>query len=294
MATPLRRLAVLLVAVTGLSCLTAVTSPVAHAATAPTCGGAYLVKPTGGRWQCTWDDEFNKSYLDVSKWWVETTAANGFVAGAACMVNSPRNVFEGGGYLKLIVRKEAAPFVCTSPNGNFTTQYTGGAVFSWGKFSQLYGRFEVRAAFPNSTIAGLQEALWLWPDNPTKYGAWPASGEIDIAESSSLYPDRVFPFVHYDSGSDTNVTNNYCMISNISAFHKYAVEWTPSNITIKYDGKMCISDTYNPGYPATSSAPFDQPFFVALTAGLGVAPNTFSANTPLPATTKIDYVRVWK
>jgi hypothetical protein len=58
---------------------------------------------------------------------------------------------------------------------------------------------------------------------------------------------------------------------------------------------VCIQDVYNPGYPSTSSKPFDQPFFLALTQSLGIAPNTFTpGKTPLPGVTKIDYVRVWQ
>jgi hypothetical protein len=44
-----------------------------------------------------------------------------------------------------------------------------------------------------------------------------------------------------------------------------------------------------------SPAPFNQPFFVALTQALGVGSNAYNpALTPLPATTTIDYMRVWK
>ena len=32
------------------------------------------------------------------------------------------------------------------------------------KFSQEYGRFEVRAKLPQSIVKGLQETLWLYPD----------------------------------------------------------------------------------------------------------------------------------
>ena len=39
----------------------------------------------------------------------------------------------------------------------------------------------------------------------------------------------------------------------------------------------------------------DQPFIVSLTQALGVGTNAFDpSTTPLPATTQIDYVRVWK
>ena len=188
-------------------------------------------------------------------------------------------------------RLDDAQVVVDSSDGmvSIHTQYTGAEVYSFGKFSQLYRRFEIRAAFPASKIAGLQQALWMWPNNPTKYGAWPKSGEIDIAETSSLYADRAIPFIHYDSGSDMNVTNNSCMISNRSQMHRYTLTWTPTNMTIQYDGKTCISDNLPAGNP------FDQPFFLALTAGLGVAPNAFTpGKTPLPAVTRIDYVRVWK
>jgi hypothetical protein len=45
----------------------------------------------------------------------------------------------------------------------------------------------------------------------------------------------------------------------------------------------------------SSPAPFDQPFFILLTQALGVGTNQFDpATTPLPATTSVDYVRVWK
>jgi hypothetical protein len=43
-----------------------------------------------------------------------------------------------------------------------------------------------------------------------------------------------------------------------------------------------------------SPAPFDQPFFLSLTQALGVGTNSPTASTPLPATTLVDYVRVWK
>ena len=41
-------------------------------------------------------------------------------------------------------------------------------------------------------------------------------------------------------------------------------------------------------------APFDQPFIMSLTQALGIDSNAFDPNTtPLPATTQIDWVRVW-
>jgi beta-glucanase (GH16 family) len=254
-----------------------------------------LAKSTGGYWTCTFDDEFNGTTLDTTKWSAITTASTGYHSGQECFVNSPNNVSVANGLLSLTVRREAAPFVCTDPFGNYTTQYTSGSVMTYGKFSQAYGRFEVRAAFPAATVTGLQSSLWLYPVSANKYGLWPTSGEIDIAEEYSSYPDRAIPYVHYTPAStDLNVTNNYCLITNVSALHDYVVEWTTSTIKISYDGTTCITDNWNPASPLAKPQPFDQPFFINLTQALGIGSNPFNAaTTPLPATTQVDYVRVW-
>jgi beta-glucanase (GH16 family) len=282
----------------------AAVAPLPSTALAPApgdCGDA-VAKADGTAWKCTFDDEFNAASLDARKWIPITTAAAGTNGGGACFVDSPNNIAEADGVLTLTVRKEAAPVKCKTPNSSFNTQYTSGQVATYTKFSQTYGRFSVRAKFPATTVAGLQSALWLWPNNPLKYGAWPTSGEIDIAEEYSILSDRVVPYVHYlydpktvSLATSTNVaTNNYCMIAKVGEFHDYTVEWTPTTITVLYDGHACITDNYRAAKPTTSGAPFDQPFFVALTQSLGVGVNKINAATPLPASTQIDYVRVWK
>jgi beta-glucanase (GH16 family) len=251
-----------------------------------------------GTWQCTFDDEFNETSLDTTKWVVQQTATSGYTtgegAGTACYVDSPNNVSVSGGTLNLTVRQEASPIACGDPFGNFTTSYTAGMVSSDGLFSQTDGFFEVSAKLPATTVQGLQETFWLYPVNLT-YGPWPASGEIDFAEFYSEFPDFDVPFIHYDEAtSDPNDTAD-CTISDPSAFNTYGVEWTPSSLTIYYNGNICLVDQWDPASPLASPQPFDQPFFVTLTQALGVTTNAFEpGSTPLPATTSIDWVRVWK
>ena len=262
--------------------------------TAPSCG-ATIAKPTGGSWTCTFAEEFSSSTLDDRKWVVQTTAGSGYKGGGDCFDNSPNNVSIANGALSLTTRKEAAPFTCSSPKGDYTSEYTSGMVMTNGKFSQAYGRFEIRAKFPDIKVAGIQSALWLWPDNPVKYGMWPWSGEIDIAEWYSLYYDRVIPFVHYASEDpyDPSVTNNYCLI-DAAQFHSYVAVWTQTKVTISFDGKTCVDHSIDPASPLSGSQPFDHPFMIALTQALGVGSNAVTSSTPLPASTQIDYVRVWK
>ena len=267
-----------------------VTITPAQAAT--TCGGIYR-KPGGGYYKCTFVDDFKSGPLDPTKWMVQTTAASGFHAGNDCVVNTPNNVSVSGGYLNLSVRREAAPFTCVSPSGDFTTQYTSATVTTWGKFAQAYGRFEVRAKFPAAVTAGLVESLWMMPQVP-RYGAWPWSGEIDIAEHYDAYPRHAIPYVHYvpAAGVDPAATNSACRITE-GAFHRYVLEWTPLSLLITIDGATCVDDVWLPAVPLVKPQPFDQPFVLALTEATGVGANAPTDATPAVGTTQVDYVKVW-
>ncbi|HJR24893.1 MAG TPA: glycoside hydrolase family 16 protein [Acidimicrobiales bacterium] len=258
--------------------------------------GPQIKKADGSYWACTFVEDFDGDTLDGTTWIAQQTAQSSFAPGGACYVDAPGNVSVSDGALHLTARQEAEPFVCPDPKGAFTTRYTAGSVSTFMRWSQAYGRFEVRAQFPGAKVQGLQSAIWLWPDKPTKYGPWPYSGEIDIAEAYSVHPDRVIPYIHYvPMAGDSKVTNNYCMIADVSDWNTYVVEWTTKTITIIYNGKVCTSTNWNPALPLLKPQPFDQPFMIALTQALGIGKNAFDPSlTPLPATTNVDYVRVWK
>ena len=270
---------------------------------APTCNNQATLVVDGHTWTCSFDAEFDGTSYDHTQWVPITTAGSGFTSGkTACFVDSPNNISVSGGYLNLTARKEAARFTCKDPHGNFTTQETSGQLSTYGLFSQTNGRFEINALVPSAAVKGLQTSLWLFPQDEAHYGRWPASGEIDIAEMYSQYPTLAIPYIHYNVNSlatnkktNTNtVTNTACTIT-AGQFHDYVVEWTPTAITMTYDGTTCLVDHWVPAAPLKAPQPFDLPFFITLTQALGVYPNTFNANTtPLPATTKVDYVRVWR
>jgi beta-glucanase (GH16 family) len=280
--------------------ITAPTSTVSQSTTSDgksDCGGTTIYKSNGTKWTCTFDDEFDGTSLNTKKWTPVTTATSGYHSGIECDVNSSNNLSVSGGALKLTVRKEAAPFVCTDPLGNYQTQYTSASLTSLNNFSQTYGYFEVKAKFPAATVAGLQSSLWMWPVNALKYGySWPASGEIDIAEWYSEYPQLAIPSIHYNpaGGSDPDDTNDYCAIANPTEYNTYGVTWTPTTLTITYDGDTCLVDTWNPAAPLVKPAPFNEPFVLELTQALGIYTNNFNPSaTQLPASTYVDWVRAW-
>ena len=279
------------------------TTPSTPADPTAACGGATPVKADGTAWRCTFSDEFSGSSLDRSKWTPQLTAQTSFGTGSgtsvACYVDNPNTVSVSGGALNLTVRKERLPFACKTGGGSFATLFTAGGVTGLGKFSQTYGRFDVRAAFPAAVLAGLQSSLWLWPDNALKYGPWPASGEIDLAEYYTSRPGFVVPTVHYlpDGTADTSkgintTSNSFCHFDQPGKFHDYTLIWTRDLLSIYYDGTLCMFDHWSPAH-LSAPAPFDSPFFLTLTAGLGVGSNAYTAGTPLPATTRVDYVRTY-
>ncbi|HVT41462.1 MAG TPA: glycoside hydrolase family 16 protein [Acidimicrobiales bacterium] len=269
------------------------TTPAATPDNGSDCGGQPTVGVDGQLWQCTFDDEFNGTSLDASKWTAQQTANSGYHSGPECFMDDPANVSESGGTLNLTA-EQTAPFTCDTPFLAYQTQYTSGMVSTYQHFSQAFGLFEVRAKDSGTTEQGLQSSFWLYPET-LSYGAWPASGEIDIAELFSEYPQLAIPYLHYNgSSSDPDATNDHCVIGDPGQFHTYAVEWTPSSMSFLYDGATCLTDHWNPQSPLENPAPFDRPFFICLTQALGITTNSFVAgSTPLPATTSVDWVRVW-
>jgi beta-glucanase (GH16 family) len=263
------------------------TEPAASAAKPSATSSPCRGNPLGveGRWKCTFDDEFDGTSLDTADWQPQLTANSGYVTGGPdCYVDNPDTISVSGGHLNLSALR-VAPFPCTA---GYDPSYQAGMVSSSRLFSQTYGVFEVRAKVPAATFPGLQETLWLYPQDLT-YGPWPASGEIDFAEFFSNDAGYDVPYVHYArSASDANATAFGCTIDK-RAFNTYAVEWTPKSITILTNGQVCLIDR-----PSGGPAPFDQPFFISLTQALGIGANAPSSATPLPATTQVDWVRVWE
>lgn len=279
------------------------------------CGAFSTTHP---HWTCSFDDEFNATTHDAhsllaSKWLVQQTSNSGYTTGPpgrqACYFNNRHNVWVAHGSLHLRVRQLPRRFQCLSgggltwlvrDSGSFTTRYTAGMVSTSHRFAQTYGRFAVRAHVPATTTSGLQETLWLWPVNASKYGGHDASGEIDFAEMYSRNSHISIPRLHYRmeankdaSQSNENVVTAHCPIRR-GAFNTYALRWSPGLLTITVNGKKCLVDHYRAAHLAPP-APFDQPFMVVLTQALGIETNAFSPKyTPLPATTRIDWVRVWK
>ena len=258
------------------------------------CGATTYLKADGTPYACAFSDEFSGSSLDTSKWSTVRTAVTGQRAGVECDIDSPDTIGVGGDVLTVTARRLSTPMTCDSPYGAFDTSYTGGMITTSRKYAQAYGRFEMRARFPQSTVAGLQSSLWMYPQDNT-YGAWPKSGEIDIAEWFSGWGTLAVPHLHYGGDANDPSRGSYaCQLGDPTAFHTFAVEWTPVSITFVYDGQTCLrNSTWTTFTGLLGGAPFDQPFNLLIGNGRGDGKNAPTADTPFPSALQVDYVRAW-
>lgn len=250
----------------------------------PDCGST-VRKATGGLWRCTFADEFSGTQLDSTKWTPLTTYNTGVVS-RECRVESPRTIALSGGSLALSAIR-ANDYWCETKTGGYWTDYLGGGVATKGKFNQAFGRFEARIKLPSSTEPGLHSAWWLWPEE-TIYGA--SSGEVDIAEWRSGLADRAAPALHY---GDVDAVNWHCYITDPTAWHTFAVEWTDTSMRFVYDGRVCWDTTVQSIDGLKSPKPFDEPFFLLLNQAVGTGLNSATDATE-GGTMHVDYVHVWR
>lgn len=273
--------------------------------------GSYVYKPNGERWVCVMADNFDGTQLNTKIWSV-ATSPNDFFQWFECYYNRPENVNVSGGTLNLTSRRENPQIPCGWRGG---VDFSGGMVRTYQKLHINKGRVDIRIKIPQSKGQfGIGTSLWMLPypsgqpgaGDAGWYGPWPASGEIDIAEMYGPYDDYANPSIHYNVKSGHKLQSscggeNYnaetvtarCNVPGAATgFHTYSVEWTTNTITMLYDGKKVLVDKWDSTQGGT--APFDKPFFLNITQGFANMPIPGPYSAVLPATSQIDYVKIWQ
>lgn len=224
-----------------------------------------------GNWNLIFDDEFNGTTLDTSKW----LQLRGDAAGPYGDPANPdvedayytkNNSYVSNGNLVLNLVKQAA--------GGYP--YSSGWVQTYPAFTYTYGYAEIRAKVP--TCDGCWPAFWTVP---TPLGTWPP--EIDIFE----FFNEPFPSFNYHYGTASNHKQsgptNYGTsgVDYTKDYHVYGMSWEPNKIQVFLDGQ--------PGPSYTDAATITSlPQFLILNLALNKGYN--------PTTTQmlVDYVRVWQ
>ena len=93
------------------------------------------------------------------------------------------------------------------------------------------GRFEVCAKVPPFR-RGVWPAIWMMPTD-SKYGRWPASGEIDILECVGHKRATMHASVHTTAANHRagKLTSGHWQCDDADGeFHVYALEWSPARL----------------------------------------------------------------
>ena len=245
----------------------------AHAAPAPpppATGAARspATVPVGPEWVLAWSDEFDGAAINESKWTVEDWAST---RNRELHYYAPDEVYLENGCLRLRSRRRE----------HAGRPFTSGAVNSKGKFSQTFGRFEVRARLPCGK--GVWPAHWMLP----QAGQWPP--EIDITEVLGHEPSKVHLTHHWGTGRARKEKTAHFVGPDFSAdFHVFAVEWERGQIRWLVDGVERSRSETPEAVPA-------EPFYLLLNTAVGGQwPGNPDETTVFPQYHDIDYVRVYR
>ncbi|WP_226085593.1 carbohydrate binding domain-containing protein [Mesobacillus sp. S13] len=263
-------------------------------------------KQNKSEWSLVWSDEFSGPEIDRSKWtydignWIVDEDGNGITNGwgnneKEYYTDSSENAFIEDGKLVIKAKKEQV----TDQFGTY--DYTSAKLKTKGLFSKKYGRYEIKAKLP--TGKGLWPALWMLPEDD-KYGAWAASGEIDIMEAWGSRPNTVSGTIHYGEGWPNNkyTGKEFELPKNrgIDKWHTYALEWEPGELRWYVDGELYQTQNkwYSKGTDNAANfaypAPFDQEFYLVMNLAVGGwFDGEVDETTIFPSQMEVDYVRVY-
>jgi beta-glucanase (GH16 family) len=226
-------------------------------------------QPTGiaGNWTMMFNDEFSGSSVDSSKWTANWLGAPGAITPPVNSLETecydPHQATVANGELDLTAIN------ATCNVGGKTFAYKSGMVQSNGKFSFTHGAFEARIWTPAGT--GMWPAFW------TDGQSWPNDGEIDVLEAYG--DDNSSYHYHYAGcGGDCGPGDSAVVTGATAGWHTYSANWQSDTITWYYDGKPVWS------YPTQTNSPM----YLILNLGLN------SSSPAVPATMRVDYVRVWQ
>lgn len=244
--------------------------------------------PVEGEWVKTFDEDFNGTAPDATKW--NVYASNYWDKASAF---SKDNLIVENGLAKLRYEKKS-----THHNDDPTKKkfdYTTGFLDTYGKWVQRYGYYETRTKLPTSP--GLWPAFWLMPDRGEAAGEqWKRQStgeggmEFDVVEHLTRWgPYRYNIAMHWDGyGKEHKAigTSNIYIQPDKDGFVTSGLLWLPGTAVYYFNGKE-VARWETPRMSAI-------PSHLMYTLPQGGWDNNAVDDKKLPADFVIDYVRVWQ
>ena len=154
-----------------------------------------------------------------------------------------------------------------------------------GKFAQTYGRFEVRAKYPDVTDLRASTAASGCSRRPQVRPLADARARSTSRSGGRTDPTLVLPSLHYkgrDYHADSGLGLPDLRRQRVPHLRRGVGSRPGSSFFI--DGSPCFSRTPVPDSPLVAPQPFDQPFSMILNMGVGMATgtNTVTARDTVP------------
>jgi beta-glucanase (GH16 family) len=243
-------------------------------------------------WQVVFLDDFDNG-INPENWEHEVNCWGGGNNEQQCYTARAENSFTQDGRLHIVAREESFSGPARNQDEpeydpadtSATLPFTSARLRSKHRFDFKYGRVEVRAQLVGGQ--GMWPAFWMLPTDEV-YGAWPASGEIDLLEAVNLgvanAANEIHGTLHYGlpwpewspHGASHAVTDDLT-----AAFHTFALEWEADEIRWFVDGVHYQTQLSEGWYNyiwqgqergfgvAGPRAPYDQDFHLLLNLAVG-------------------------
>ena len=249
-----------------------------------------LGRATGAWAQCeklVWQDEFNGPTIDPTKWVREVRNDDQGTHQLDHATDRPENSYIEDGKLVLKIIKE-----------EYTgAHYTSARLKTHTKLDTQYGRIEARVKGVYSQGNGF--AFWMLGSDYESV-TWPKCGEIDIFEQTGRLPSRNIGTAHYagPDGRDAYSQGSVTLPNGrrwADEYHVMGIKWSPTAIEWYKDSPDSVYFKLDLTNPINGYRPFNRPFFIILSVGMGGDLSGLpDATTVSPMTASIDYVRVYK
>jgi beta-glucanase (GH16 family) len=233
-------------------------------------------------WKLIWQDEFEGTQLDRTKWIVDI----GYTGESNGELEVYTDRWEN-------LRLENSLLIIEAREEQYQRyRYTSARLKTQGLHSWTYGRVEARIKIPYSQ--GLWPALWMLGDDVLTVG-WPQSGEIDIMENIGKMPAAVRGTLHGPGYCrDDGIYADFTLAEGKFAddFHVFTLDWEPGRLRWYVDGTEYHTLTPN---DVPGEWVFDHPFFILVNVAVGgFWPGYPDDTTAMPQFMYVDYVRVYQ
>ncbi|CAK7274279.1 hypothetical protein SEPCBS119000_006087 [Sporothrix epigloea] len=259
--------------------------------------------------ETTADDE--NVFVRDGKLWIMPTLQDASLVEQDSVINLLAN----GSCTSNVWKDCVAATNTTAGNSTIVPPARSGRINTKNSAAIKYGRVEVTARLPKGDW--LWPAIWMLPVKDV-YGAWPASGEIDLMESrgnnhtynaggNNIMSSTLHwgPAPSYDAWWRTNKKHSALHRDFADGFNTFGLEWSEKYLFTYINSRLLQvlyidfdeplwkrgdfpSDSAQPNYTKVntvwgqtgrSNTPFDQSFYLILSMAVGGTNGWFSDNT---------------